>query len=122
MVDPISVMMKINRFGSRLLPVLLLLALASASFAATTGNVSGIQSGLSQLCVQAKQLLLIGTMLMVILAAVIYSVGQILGAETRARASVWATAMMTGAIIGVIIYVVVPWLLQVIDPSFSATC
>ena len=121
MVDSISVMMKINRFGGRLLPVFLLLAFASVSLAAS-GDISGIQSGLSALCSQAKSLLLIGTMLMVIMAAVVYSVGQILGAETRARASVWATAMMTGAIIGVIIYVIVPWLLKMIDSSFSATC
>ena len=47
-----------------------------------------------------------------------------MGAETRARATVWATAMLTGAIIGAILYVVVPWLIAKIigdtatyDPS-----
>jgi len=120
MVDPISVMKKINRFGSCLLPVILLLTFASVSLAAE--GVSGITSALTQLCQTAKSLLLIGTMLMVIMAAVIYSVGQILGAETRARASVWATAMMTGAIIGIVIYVVVPWVLNMINNNVPVSC
>ncbi|MFH1447725.1 MAG: hypothetical protein ABIG39_02580, partial [Candidatus Micrarchaeota archaeon] len=38
-----------------------------------------------------------------ILAGGIYAIGQVLGAETRARASVWATAMLVGGVIGLII-------------------
>ncbi|MCX6778480.1 MAG: hypothetical protein NT157_06395, partial [Candidatus Micrarchaeota archaeon] len=33
----------------------------------------------------------------------IYAIGQVLGSETRARATVWATAMLVGGIIGLII-------------------
>ena len=51
-------------------------------------------------------------LVLIILAAIVYAGGQLLGAETRARANVWATAMFTGAIIGGLIYLIVPALLD----------
>ena len=51
---------------------------------------------------------LISIALIIVLAAIVYSIGQITGAETRARASVWATAMIVGALVGFAIYLVVP--------------
>jgi hypothetical protein len=56
-------------------------------------------------------------MLLIILAAAVYAIGQIVGAETRARASVWATAMITGALIGIVIYLVVPGLIKLMLPT-----
>jgi len=53
-------------------------------------------------------------MLMIVFSGVIYAAGQLLGAETRARANVWATAALTGALIGVLIYAVAPSVLQTI--------
>ncbi|MBI5222842.1 hypothetical protein HY990_00305, partial [Candidatus Micrarchaeota archaeon] len=44
----------------------------------------------------------------------IYAVGQVMGAETRARATVWATAMLLGALIAGVIYVLVPPILQAV--------
>jgi len=43
---------------------------------------------------------------LIILAAVIYAAGQMYGAETRSRANVWATGMLSGAILASVIYVV----------------
>ena len=51
-------------------------------------------------------------MLMILLAAVIYATGQMMGAETRARANVWATSCLTGALIGIIIASVAPIVLE----------
>jgi len=51
-------------------------------------------------------------------AGVIYAAGQIMGAETRARANVWATAALTGALIGVLIYAVAP---SVLDTIYGGT-
>ena len=57
-------------------------------------------------------------MLLIILAAVIYAAGQIMGAETRARANVWATACVVGALIAILIAVIAPPVLQAIyNPS-----
>lgn len=47
-------------------------------------------------------------MLMIIGAGVVYASGQLMGAETRARANTWATAMLVGAIIAILIVVVAP--------------
>ncbi len=75
---------------------------------------SGITSALSSLCLLSKQFLGIGAMLMIVLAGATYAIGQMLGAETRARASVWATAMLTGAVIAIVIYVIAPWIIGMI--------
>ncbi|HQT45087.1 MAG TPA: hypothetical protein PLO51_03855 [Candidatus Micrarchaeota archaeon] len=53
-------------------------------------------------------------MLMVVAGGVIYAGGQLMGAETRARANVWATSMLVGAVIGIMIRVVAPGILSVL--------
>jgi len=64
------------------------------------------------LCCGLKQLLPVAAMLMIVLAGVIYAAGQMMGAETRARANVWATAALTGALIAVLIYAIAPSVLN----------
>ena len=58
---------------------------------------------LGKVCGNIKNVVPIVALLMFILAGGIYAIGQVLGAETRARASVWATAMLVGGVIGLII-------------------
>jgi hypothetical protein len=103
MMDPISVMNSFNKIGKYFLVFILLINLTGVSFAGDS-----IISAMSSLCETASALLATGAMLLIILAAAVYAIGQIVGAETRARASVWATAMITGALIGIVIYLVVP--------------
>ncbi len=71
-----------------------------------------IKAALLGLCTTIKDMLGVGMMLMIVSAAIVYSVGQVMGAETRARASVWATSMFNGAIIAALIYLIVPWMLN----------
>lgn len=61
---------------------------------------------------------------LIIFAAVIFAAGQVMGAETRARANVWATAMLTGALIGFAVAIIVPWFLDIIwaPGEISAAC
>ena len=107
MTDVISVMRTVNRIGTYLLTMFLLLNFIGIVFADDT-----IASGLRGTCNTARSVLAIGAMLMVVLAAIVYALGQVMGAETRARATVWATAMLTGGIIGVLIYVLVPGIIS----------
>ena len=86
------------------------------SMASATG---GLNSGLSTLCTQARTFLGISAMVLIVLAGAVYAIGQILGAETRARAAVWATAMLTGAVIGIIIYLVVPSIINAMTAGTS---
>jgi len=77
-----------------------------------SAGVENISGSLYCLYTTVKGALAIGMLLLVCLAAIVYALGQVLGAETRARASVWATAMFTGAIIGAILYIVLPYILK----------
>ncbi|MEM3609771.1 MAG: hypothetical protein QW076_02590 [Candidatus Anstonellales archaeon] len=62
----------------------------------------------SDMCMALRTMLPVISMLMIIGAAVVYILGQFTGAETRNRANVYATYMLTGAIIGLLIAVVAP--------------
>ena len=97
----------------RNLGILFAIALA-ASLVQAQSLLDGVQSGMSQLCASLMQLLPVAAMLMIMVAGVIYASGQIMGAETRARANVWATAALTGALIAILIVVVAPPVLNAI--------
>ena len=66
-----------------------------------------------------KSILPIAVLVVIILAGVVFALGQVLGAETRARANVWATNMIIMTIIGVIVVLIVPWLLDQLVPEFG---
>jgi hypothetical protein len=94
--------------------VVLAMIFASAAFAAGMSGISAVNSAVNDLCVGLKALLPVAAMLMIIVAGVIYAAGQMMGAETRARANVWATAALTGALIAILIAVIAPSVLNTI--------
>lgn len=55
--------------------------------------------------------------LMFIGSGVVYVAGQFTGAEMRARAVVWATSMLIGALIGLLIVTVVPPALSILSTA-----
>jgi hypothetical protein len=69
---------------------------------------------MQDLCSALNTLVPVAAMLMVMFASVVYATGQMMGAETRARANVWATSALTGALIGILISVVAPAVLGMI--------
>ena len=75
----------------------------------------------SALCVNIQSIVPIVAFMMMLLGGVLYAVGQIMGAETRARANVWATAMLTGGIFGLIIAASAPYVLSFFATSFGNT-
>ncbi len=114
----IEVMNTINKYGRYLAILVLLLNLFSVSFADAT---SQIKSAMTELCEVAQSFLILSAMVLIVLAGAIYAIGQIMGAETRARAAVWATAMLTGAIIGLVIYLVTPYVISTLLPKGTST-
>ena len=96
-----------------LLGIAILMAAAFAQTGTYTG-LSSVTAAVSALCCGLTSLLPVAAMLMIVIAGVIYAAGQVMGAETRARANVWATAALTGALIGILIYAVAPGVLQII--------
>ena len=104
-----SMVSKISRYAGLMAFVMMIL---NVSVAFAGGAPSTIKTTLDGLCGQVKAFLGVAMVLMIILAAVIYAVGQVMGAETRARATVWATSMMIGAIIGALIYIITPYVVN----------
>ena len=91
--------------------LLLALYLVPLAFAATSA-LTTVRDAVMGLYCDLKTLLPVAVMLMIVLAGVIYAAGQMMGAETRARANVWATACLTGAIIGLLIVVIAPTIMN----------
>jgi len=65
-------------------------------------------------------LLPIVVIILIIFAAVIFAAGQVMGAETRSRANVWATAMLIGALIGILVALIGPWIMT--EMGFPIPC
>lgn len=102
--------------GMALLGMLVLLQFAFAT------DGTQIETGICELYNIVNTLLAAVVFVLIVLAAIVYAAGQVMGAETRARASVWATSMIVGAVIGIVIYVVVPIVLGAMIPELSSTC
>ncbi|RME80189.1 MAG: hypothetical protein D6769_00205 [Methanobacteriota archaeon] len=94
-----------------------LLAL-SVLFASPTASVTAALSTLGDFVCN-----ILGTLVgvLVVLAAVAYAAGHIMGQETGARAKVWAQNLLIGAGIGLVIYLVAPLILNQLLPSAGAT-
>ncbi len=87
-----------------------------------SGAAGSIQAGICGLSSLVNTVLTAVIFLLIVAAAVVYAGGQLLGAETRARATVWATSMFIGALIAVLIYVVVPFVLETMMGQSIAGC
>ena len=112
MLNITSLPWKLFSLRKWLFQILFVLSVASLFYAVDPGQ--NFRNAFGSLCKSSLSILAIGAIVLIVLAAIVYAVGQMLGAETRARATVWATAMFTGAIIAAIIFVVVPWLISII--------
>lgn len=119
-------MVNIKNLAYTGLATLGLSAVAFATAPSASGGITNIGTAAGQLCGQLTGLLPVISMLMIIGAGVVYAAGQIMGAETRARANTWATAMLVGSIIGIVITVVAPGVLSALynngtNTAFSCT-
>ena len=101
----------------RKIGIFVVMAAMVASVFAVSG-LSAVTGAMGGLCDGLRTMLPVAAMLMIILAGVIYAAGQMMGAETRARTNVWATAALTGALMAILIAVIAPSVMQMIyDPT-----
>jgi len=111
-MDVINTGMKLGKYLLIMVLALNITGIMFAGAAAGTGTgPENITKALGSLCATMKNIVGIALVLMIILAAITYAVGQVMGAETRARASVWATAMFTGALFAAVIFLIVPYII-----------
>lgn len=85
--------------------LIILITITSITFSAD------LQTELTKICNQLKDLFTILLVFTIILSAAAYGIGQILSAEMRARAVVWAQGMILAAIFAAILYVTIPYIL-----------
>lgn len=100
----------------------LITVFSSVASSAASDPTDQLKGALQALCQGLKSMVPVAAMLMVLLASVIYATGQMMGAETRARANVWATSCLTGALIGVMISTIAPAVLQIINNGTAIDC
>jgi len=86
-----------NRYG--ILALLVFVLAVNMVMAAPTT----LSQTLSSITTQLQNILPVVALLMIVLAGVVYAAGQVMGAEMRSRASVWAQTLLIGAIIGLLI-------------------
>jgi len=122
-MDVVNTTMKLGIIGRYLIMGIFLLSFAGVTFATATdgGGAENIAIALGSLCNLMRQIMAVALVLMIIMAALVYAAGQVMGAETRARASVWATAMFTGALIAAAIYIIVPYVISAIITGTAST-
>lgn len=78
---------------------------AGASPLYTTGFQNSIQTTLALLWGAAESILGLLVITLFVLGALVYMLGHLFGAETRAQATVWSTALVVGAMFASILYV-----------------
>ena len=89
--------------------VYFLMILITLSFnASDCSSIKDLKGALTCLCTTLYDYVSIIAFLMINIASVVFALGNFFGAETRARANVWATSMLTGAIIGIVLIIIVP--------------
>lgn len=96
-----------------LLPLLAVILLSGAVYAQGASSVASSIS--SQLC-NIKNLIvgIIPTiaLIMFLLAGLVYAAGQTFGAEMKAKAQGWAMSLLVGGIIGMVLAVIAPLLVN----------
>jgi hypothetical protein len=94
---------------------LLFASLLSAGlvFAQTTsGFASGVNEQLVQLVEMLRSIVPVIALGLFVFAGLVYAVGQVFDVQTRQKAQNWAMAMIVGGIIGIIIVLIAPWLVD----------
>ena len=91
--------------------LLMFLVLASMGVLFSDNVIDKMHDAAGGLCTAAQSLLKVGIILMIVLGAATYAIGQILSSEIRGRATVWATSMFMAALFAAVIYMIIPWLI-----------
>ncbi|MGB9635119.1 MAG: hypothetical protein ACPL0A_01450 [Candidatus Micrarchaeia archaeon] len=94
--------MEMRRMG--ILLAIAVMIVGNVVFASSESTApSGLKGQLNAICKDLVTILPVVALVMIVLAGLVYAAGQAMGAEMRSRASVWATSLLVGAIIGLIL-------------------
>lgn len=104
-----------------LLAIILLAGIVFAQSLSAQGAQTRLINGLNNLCIQLVSILPIIAILLFVLAAVVYGVGHIFGAEMRSKATGWATSMVVGAVISLLIFLLTRPVLSIFVPDIATS-
>ena len=100
--------------GLLMLAVLVGTVYAQVGGGETQGKLTMLITSLQTLICQILPMIML---LAVLLAALIYAAGQLAPADMRARFGQWASGLIVGAITAGVIYIVLPYILQMLVPN-----
>jgi len=86
--------------------------LASGAVFATSRLASNINTSLLDLVQLIKDIVPIVVLALFILAGLVYALGQVFDAATRQKAQNWAMAMIVGGVVGILIVIIAPFLVD----------
>ena len=99
-----------------------LLLIFSINLANNKDATTPLEDALQSLCITLYSLIGSLSMVMVMMSSIVYTGGQMFGAEMRARSHVWSQSLLSGAIIGILMVLIIPSLLGVmLGMSFDAS-
>jgi len=96
------------------------LLLSQIAFAATTDLTVKFNDQMVSLVDLIKSIVPVVALGLFVLAGLVYAIGQVFDAQTRQKAQSWAMSMIVGGIIGVLLVIVAPWLVNFLL-GFSAS-
>ena len=101
-------------------------ALGASFAAAPLSSATSLTNSFEQIYCTLSGVLPPIAMVLVIMAAVIYAAGQVGGAEFRANAAKWATALIVGAVLALVLILLLPGILGALDTtaghSYAIAC
>jgi len=101
------------KMSNYLLSLALVAVMGSAVFATNPSTVgTTIASQLCQLKALIVTILPTIALIMILIAGLAYAAGQAFGAETKAKAQGWAMSLLVGGIVGILLVVVAPVLID----------
>ena len=92
------------------LAILALVPLAAAL--TTTGFARGVNEQLMALVDMLRSIVPVVSLGLFVFAGIVYAVGQVFDVQTRQKAQAWSMAMIVGGIIGIILVLIAPWLVD----------
>jgi hypothetical protein len=80
-----------------------------------------LSDSLTSIQTQIEAIIPVVALMMIVLAGLIYGIGQVMGAEMRGRSAVWAQALLIGAILGLLIAALAPHLVGLFSGAALVT-
>jgi len=80
---------------------------------------SGVGELLNNICVYISSIVPIISVMLVVIAGLVYSIGKVLGQEYRAKTETWATTIVIGAVLGLILALSAPFIVGTLVETFE---